>query len=368
MKLLLTLLFVLTSGILSDNYVEELPDSHALMRDLSGYDKLYVKYHHCAWSDLEDADGDDNACGVNQDDERWYLGLTECYRAEAAYSIYGVRKGEEDVGCHKSTFVNSFFTTTGVEYFSESLVYAGVPMTEYDEEITSQCAVENEGDDDNAAGYQNNNAEIYGSSTSKGLGCSDTGTFVVKTYKGAYCTRNNAIRTTDKLQQFNKEIEQADCVAIYDGSYVADEDNGNDDGNNEKDFEYAVELLLSNSRACSVREFPDQCPDPHGRLSNVARQQEHAAALEENKTKERVKTAFSWILLVLGILFLLTAAWAWYQRRNSMKSSGDGSGKKRKRGLFGSKNNKGYTEGRSSAKKPKWQFWRRQERGGEVTA
>ena len=127
-----------------------LPGAQDVLGNLSKYDKLYVSYQNCAWSAYNEDCGVDGA-GEN-DDALWYLGLTECYRANVAYTLYGVLKGAEDMGCSKGTFINSFFSTSGIEYFTASMAASGVSFTENEDQnqVTSACNVveaENEEED-----------------------------------------------------------------------------------------------------------------------------------------------------------------------------------------------------------------------------
>jgi hypothetical protein len=71
-----------------------------------------------SWSAYESggADDDGGECGVGSDDTYWYMGRTPCYRANAAYSLYGVLKGslqtQYNQGCRKGTFINSVRANT----------------------------------------------------------------------------------------------------------------------------------------------------------------------------------------------------------------------------------------------------------------
>ena len=114
-----------------------------VLDNLSNFKALYVKYENCAWAyygqpyaehkgDHKDDDGDDDGYGgedsgaflgcAGQDggDEYWYMGRKGCFRAQAAYSLYGVPHDGFNAGtkCHKTTYINSFFTTLGVEAFA----------------------------------------------------------------------------------------------------------------------------------------------------------------------------------------------------------------------------------------------------------
>lgn len=264
----------------------------------------------CRWSPNEN---EDDSCGEETDDAYWYMGATECFRANAAFSLYGVLQGEDDVGCQKSTFINSFFTTTGVEAFTSSMYSAGLSISSNTDDgngggISSICTYEGGGDDDDG-GQVSHNSKNYNGATSYGLGCINK-VFVEQSFRGANCNANNAIKITNRLYSFNQELKQAHCIPIYASSY-----SGDDDGNQEHkdDNEGAVQLLY-NSKACSVRDFPDHCPDPYGKLHAYARKDAKAVARATDPRKERIKTVSSWILISLGILLMVTALLVFLRR------------------------------------------------------
>jgi hypothetical protein len=221
------------------------------------------------------------------------MGSTECFRANAAFSLYGILQGKEDRGCGRRTFINSFFTNYGVETFTQSLSDVGVPFqssddagNEYPGGVTSQCSYEatNNNADDSTA----HNAKNGASYTSKGLGCYKN-FFAMKLFKGQFCDTREEIRVSDKLASFNSDIQQATCVPIY----APDEGESN-----------ALDILLYSS-ACSIREFPNVCPDPYGKLAAYSRSDAKTLATAASPTREKVKDALSWILLIAGSLLLV---------------------------------------------------------------
>ncbi len=78
------------------------------------------------WSEFGNGDHDDNdyGCGGDGGDEHWYMGRTQCYRANAAYSLYGVKSGSTAPSdpCSETQYMNSFFTNFGVVGFAYPLV------------------------------------------------------------------------------------------------------------------------------------------------------------------------------------------------------------------------------------------------------
>jgi len=336
-----------------------------------------------SWSSYEGDDGD-NACGVEaEDDEYWYMGFTECFRANTAYSLYGVKKGDEDKGCNRNSFINSFFTTAGVETFTQAMQEAGVSFSgdqqgdggegegdneggengDYAGGVSSYCYSEafedqeqednqndDEGQDENQDNNGNNgyvhNQKVYEGTTSYGVGCSGK-KYVEKTFNGAYCNNKETIEVTNTLQTFNSDIQAAQCVKIYSSNDQEGEDGGGggDGENNQVD-------LLYYSSACDVREYPGQCPDPHGKLKTYYRSVDatsmSASSTSKSKRRERVKKAFTWIMLILGILMMITA-FCQYNERNG---NNDKKGGSVRRSTSSSTN-------RSTSSAPRKSWWQR---------
>lgn len=342
MRVLLAL-FALTLDVSSAS--NQAPaDASVVLQDLAKYSKLYVSYENCAWSTYETADGAGNACGVAAGDATyWYMGLTECLRANVAYSLYGVETGKEDKGCTKATYINSFFSTTGVQSFTQYLTDAGVTFSAASDgsQISSDCAVvQNANGDDannNAVNYNANNVKVNAQDTSYGVGCAATGTdFVSKKYGGAYCDERSALQVTDSMKTFNNEIGAVQCMAIYDVSA---------DGS-------AVDAtgLLQYSSACDVRVFPDACPDPYGMLKSVASANAKALSSAARPGREIVKTVFTWFFLCLGVILMFGSALAYHRKQQALKAAQDA--KTPKKGIFGRKDGGGKKANASTERQP----------------
>jgi len=350
-----TLLLALGLGLSAASSIVELSDANDVLNELSNYDKLYVSYQNCAWSAYA------NGCDVQggEDEETWYVGLTECYRANVAYSLYGVKKGEQDKGCSKATFINSFFTTSGIETFTAYMATAGVSFSENDDanQVTSDCnVVEGEQDDqanNNNNNYAVNNRKMYQGYTSYGVGCVDNA-FALKEYQGIYCDERSEPTVTDSMKTFNAEISQAQCVVIYDAS--SSSNNQNNEGENDEEGD-ALGLLIY-SEACNIRNFPKKCPDPYGKLNQQAKAISSMVAAEEHPKREKAKTVISWILLCFGIILLIAAAWA-YQRKKRAVRETEAQQKSQKKGLFGQKKN----QSQSQSKDKKTGFWGKLRKG-----
>jgi hypothetical protein len=330
----------------------ELADGATVLNDLSKYSKIYITYNNCAWSPYT-ANNNNNACGANGGDY-WYMGLSECFRANVAYSLYGVLKGEEDKGCNKNTFINSFFTTTGISTFTDYMTYAGATFTETDDNavaISSDCqAVANENGDANAAEQSSNvnNVKVNAMSTSYGIGCADkTNKFAMKSYSGAYCDEREVLKVTDTLDTFNGDMSQIQCVSIYDEAAAAN------DGNQQNNGASAIGIL-SYSEPCNVYLYSGECPDPYGKLNSDARASAHTMAFNDHPRREVVKIVFSWLLMGFGIVLIGTSALVYFRKMKSFDGPKDASANK-KRGRFTrnrSVENKAEKNKEESEKKP----------------
>ena len=294
----------------------ELVDGTTILNDLSKYSKLYVSYKNCAWSPY--VANNNNACGANNGDY-WYMGLSECFRANVAYSLYGVLQGEEDKGCNKNTFINSFFTTSGISTFTSYMTTAGATFTEAEDgaaDISSDCqAVQNDNGDEQAAESSNaNNVKVNAMSTSYGVGCADkTNHFVMKTYGGAYCDEREVREVTDTLETFNNDLSQVNCVAIYDAAAVANEENNQQNNNGA-----SATGLLTYSEPCNVHLYSSQCPDPYGKLHHEARASAHTMAFNDHPRREVVKTVFSWLLMCFGLILIGTSGLVYFRKMKAL--------------------------------------------------
>lgn len=316
-------------------------DAATILNDLSKYSKLYVTYQNCAWSPYT-ANNNNNACGNGGD--YWYMGLTECFRSNVAYSLYGVLKDQEDSGCNKKTFINSFFTTSGIDTFTSYMTTAGITFSADADGayVTSACNVENA--DNNNGQNQNdgssstgNNVKINAMSTSYGVGCGETSKgFEMKKYGGAYCDEREVREVTDTLDTFNSEISGVQCLAIYDAAVEAENNNNNNGG--------SATGILTYSQACNVMLFPGQCPDPYGKLRAASRASAHTMSVEEHPRREMVKTVFSWLLMGFGVILIVASALVYFRKMKAMDASKDANATK-KRNIFARMGRKGEANG-----------------------
>lgn len=301
--------------------------------DAGEYDQIYIQYHQCVWSEFEDGnDGEDSGCNGDGDGDSWYLGNTQCYRANAAYSLYGVKAGDEvpTNACRKKYYINSFFTKSGMQDLGSVL------GLEYYEDASSQCAMmENDNEDNNQNNNNNNsfqhNVQMYPNAQSYTTYCSG-GKFVQAMFSGAYCTGQGELTLMDSLSYLNEELDEVGCFIAY-SSYDYNDDEGDDDdedarklesqsGDGDEEEEEGNEDktiwdLLEYSDSCSVVEYPKGCPDPYGAKKSFDLNPRSSSWVS------RHMHAIDWISLVLFVLgtflSLLTCCIKDNENRNKKK-------------------------------------------------
>ena len=307
------------------------------LKPLFPYTRCFDPITRLSWSEYDDGSG--NPCGHDgaQDDNSWYMSYSPCYRANAAYSLFGILKGEEDTGCNRKTFINSFFTTAGVESFTQAMGYTGKIFSSGSNDddyyaggvsaYTCEAAAVDEGDDANNSNWMHG-WRLNQGYKSFGIGCSN-GEYAKMSFPGAHCTKSATAKVTQELDTFNSEMSKIECQAIYqDGASVAvqnndgnngDDDNANDNNNNGDDGGSAMDLL-TNSESCNVLEYPRACPDPFGKLVKYNRQLEDSTGVVHNKRKERLRKILSWFMFIVGALMIASAIMAWLEERKERRA------------------------------------------------
>jgi hypothetical protein len=313
------------------------------------------------WSEF----GDGYGCGDegNQggaDDEAWYLGRTQCYRANVAYSLYGIRSDDKkrrhpDNICQKRRyFINSFFTNNGLNDFGGTIGLAN------GDDASSYCTVE-ENDDNNNNGQNNENdnqqrqhgSVINANAHSYTTYCDAHGKFVTAQFGGAYCSDKSNLVRMDSLDALNNELDNVGCLLVYSKNQngdAADEANGEEnqdaeDENNQNDDQAAADdngegrqlvrnledqngglaSLLVYSNACSLVEYPRGCPDPYG-----AKKRFDLNASRSNGFWKQ----FMWLdwvtfaCFLLSIILLVMAFCVYKDRRRRARSAANKSSRK----------------------------------------
>lgn len=247
------------------------------------------------------------------------------YRANAAFTLYGILKQQQQGSstsssqsrrnhCTQSTYINSFFTTSGAAILSDSI---GTIQTNDMVYATSECV------------YGPDNEGVYKSTT---MGCDETGEFTYASFAGKYCDGSTFSENLMTLSNYTKAmIKHVDCLQVWDYStYVTNnnhnnnrhlqEDEKNDKEDEQQGYGSLAEQILQDSQVCDLKLNPEDCPDPYGRKNvydvNLLRAQ--AGLGPENlMNPNKPYLTWSWVLIVLAIV---TSAFTYYMAPDSKKS------------------------------------------------
>mmetsp|Transcript_24771 Transcript_24771/g.50821 ORF Transcript_24771/g.50821 Transcript_24771/m.50821 type:complete len:530 (+) Transcript_24771:246-1835(+) len=273
-------------------------DPSNVLEDLDQFSTLYVKAHGCVWSEYGIDDHDDD--GENRDgDEDWYQGRTLPFRANVAYSLYGVLKGQFRINkCSKSTYINTFVTFMGADALLNTIGRHGLGNDDDAGYGNAYCAQIDMADlyrdrDRALESGDNNNDDSLASTT---MGCAlNSDKFVMATFADGYCDGNKFMNVTDSMRSYNRAMKGARCEKIW--------DNGS--------ARYAGDDLLRGSSSCDTSYYGNRCPDPYGRKKKYAK-----LASGGNNYGESARRFFlyfarglAWILLVAGLVLLAAAFW-----------------------------------------------------------
>jgi hypothetical protein len=292
-------------------------DAMDVIEDLDSYSKLWIKPHSCVWSECAVDDTDDGYTGDNRDgDEQWYQYRTQGFCANAAYSLYGVKKTDQLIpsfsGCSRRHFINSFFTYGGADTLLKAVgetptVYGNDGNGNYnngdDDGYSTNAActeIDYESDDDydggndeeRNLGSNDNDGDGYGAT----LGCSADGKYVIAAFQSESCDGNYFAGVIDEFKSYNKQHNSIGCHKIY-GSRQASNEN--------------VVNLLSNSWSCDLRLYPNGCPDPYGNkekydfaVRTVAHGGNPYLAYKNMMLRTPILVA-SWIFLAITVLIVV---------------------------------------------------------------
>lgn len=223
-------------------------DTDNIFQDLSQFSTLYVEFHHCSWTWMQQEEADNNV----DENDYWYMGKIPPMGANVAFSLYGSLKGQTFSGCNKDSFISSFYTNSGFDAFSSAMYKAGVSgFSKYFYMSSS---------DGSSQSSQYLTAKCMGG---YGVGCDSSNGFAVHTYATSECDPQQVTGVKDTLYSLNKAMGNAKCIKIYDRSRSSDYTEGT-----------AMDLL-ANSHSCFYQDVfsPDgECPDPYGILYNYQKQ------------------------------------------------------------------------------------------------
>ncbi|KAL7430735.1 hypothetical protein ACHAXM_002334 [Skeletonema potamos] len=270
-------------------------DPNELLNQLSQYDKFWIEINTstsqsssaslsgaCVWSECAVNDVDEEYTGDNRDgDEQWYQFRTQTFCANAAYALYGRKKGElwgNWEQCTGRHFINSFFTYGGADTLLKAV--GKTPEVYYGGDSNADCVASNG----------------YGDASYSTLGCAANGNFMIGFFDGNSCDGNYYVGGSDDFSKYNSVFKAVKC---HEMSVVNDST--------------ALSTLLSNSWACDVRTYGSRCPDPHQlkgyyeyALQTAAAGGNPMRAYNQLRWKDQLRL-FSWVLMGLSFLILFAA-------------------------------------------------------------
>ena len=297
------------------------------------------------WSEYGIDDYDDDGEGRDGDEE-WYMGRTLPFRANVAYSLYGVMKGQFRLNhCSKSTYINTFITHLGADELLNTIGkhglgndddagYGNAYCTQMDAyEFNSQYgrALEEDGQFDferELSGDNNNNNNQ--NLVSMTMGCAiNTDKFVMASFGDGYCDGSKFMNITDNMRSYNRAMKSVRCEKIWDAHSTR----------------YTGDELLSGSSSCDTSYYGNRCPDPYGRKKKYARLASGGTNYRDSARRFFLHffRGLAWILLVLGLVLLAAAFWIKRRygrsrrrsRKKGSKKRRSKSGKRRSRGEDG---------------------------------
>lgn len=365
-------------------------DAANVIQDLDQFQALYIEVHGCVWSECGVDNFDDD--GENHDgDETWYETRTRTFCANAAYSLYGIKKNNFKLvnTCSKGTYINSFFTYGGADVLAKALdlsisnkdgnrytpgsdddVYGYSSSTK-----NSDCvAVDNNGrrlsgsqdEEDAYEYYYKEDGSAKTVATTMGCAASPTSKydkFVLAGFSDTSCMGRNFVETLDSYQSYNRAMKKVSCHRIWDlGSYKR-QNKGNDDGNVNNDdlnaddlynmdddaienrqlnenennnngykrvYHSVAEQLLYQSWACDLSLYPEMCPDPYGlkrKYTNVLKAAANGQPIQFAVWNARLRKPIQFLTWLLFVIGFYLAVFA-YSIRNRAFIRNNGGGVK----------------------------------------
>ena len=276
-------------------------DAANVLQDLSEFQALYIEVHGCVWSECGVDNFDDD--GENHDgDEQWYQTRTDTFCANAAYSLYGIKRHNFKLfnTCGRGTYINSFFTYGGADTLARALdlninnkdgnrYYSGDDDS-YATDNSECVAIDSYGRYLEGGGNNNNNNN--GMSTTMGCAAqhgSKYNKFVLAAFQGDYCEGQNYVETLDTLNSYNKAMSKVNCHKIFDLSAYNqqqrnnynDDDNANNNNNNNNNNNgnrnlRVLEELIANS---VVRQEAED-------MATMTMEEESDRQLNENQSND----------------------------------------------------------------------------------
>jgi len=282
------------------------------------------------WSEYGVDNYDDDGEG-RDGDEDWYQGRTLPFRANVAYSLYGVMKGQFRLNhCSKSTYINTFITNLGADELLNTIGKHGLgndddagygnayctQMDAYDFNLQFSRGLEGDVDfERELSGDNNNNNQNLVSMT---MGCAiNNDKFVMASFGDGYCDGTKFMNITDNMRSYNRAMRGVRCDKIWDAH----------------SSHFTGDQLLAGSSTCDTAYYGNRCPDPYGRKKKYAKLASGGTNYREGARRFflHFTRGLAWILLILGLVLLAAAFWIKRRYGRSRRRSRKKNSKKKRR-------------------------------------
>jgi hypothetical protein len=129
-----------------------------------------------------------------------------------------------------------------------------------------------------------------GGSASATMGCA-SGAYVYALFDGAQCDASSYLYTEDTMDPYNEGMEEITCTQVWDyDAHV---------GGRRLGYGSVAETILSDSKACSIEQYPGTCPDPFG----VKERHRIAAAARTRKLHRRRNFGLGIMLMGMAVVY-----------------------------------------------------------------
>jgi len=280
-----------------------------VLEDLDQFSALYIRQVGCMWSEYGYSNYDDD--GENRDgDENWYQGRTTSFRANAAYSLYGIKRSLHFPGlrkCSRHTYINTFITNNGADAILNITGRLSSTDDFYSGYGHAYCYEADNDDNERELGSGDQDND---NSLSTTMGCSLNGyKYAMAIFRGGYCDGKYFLNTTDSMKDYNKDMSSVKCDKIWDYSTAY---------NKRQRVDTPADYLLEESSSCSNYMYDGRCPDPYG--VNKA----YKKAISRGGGGTLIQPFFrviSWMALLVGLVLMGAAYYIkqkrWIRKRGS---------------------------------------------------
>lgn len=269
----------------------------SVIQDLDQYQALYVRHMGCMWSEYGYANYDDD--GENRDgDENWYQGRTTSFRANAAYSLYGIKKGPFSLWtlrkCSHHTYINTFITNNGADSILNVTGRLSSSDGFYNDDGHANCNDVDEDGEDDAQRLLGSGDGDNGNDMSTTMGCSLRGyKYAMAVFQGGYCDGKYFMYTAGEMKDYNRAMNKVRCEKIYDASQAYKKGVRVDT---------PADTLLEESSSCSNYMYDNRCPDPYG----INKSYRKRSRLDTQMSLRVI----SWMAIVVGLVLMAAGYYA----------------------------------------------------------